>query len=173
MVDVKIGDLPPLGAAPAADDMLEIKDISETKSLSITMANLAEALSNKLIYFSARSNIGQVLTANVTLVEYSNNVVDPFNVWTGNNTFTAPKTAKYTVVATCATTTATRSALRALVDAGNHVYGAQAGGSASDISMFSYTFNLTIGQTLTFIYGASETRNATGFRNMISIKEVG
>tara|TARA_R110002020_G_scaffold451901_1_gene666109 strand:- start:2376 stop:2900 length:525 start_codon:yes stop_codon:yes gene_type:complete len=174
MADIKIGGLPALGAAPASADLVEITDTSESLSKSATMENIGDYIKNALVYVSARSTAGQVITSNVTLIEYESNITDPYSAWTGDNTFTAPHAADYLITATITNTAGGRNSIRIKLNGNNHMIGAEATNAASSTpSIVSYTMRLEAGDEITFTFNSNKTRNTNGFQNALSIVEVG
>tara|TARA_R110002020_G_scaffold451901_1_gene666111 strand:- start:3429 stop:3947 length:519 start_codon:yes stop_codon:yes gene_type:complete len=170
---VKISQLSKLHEAPAGDDLLEIDDVSAALSKSMTVDNFADYTENALVYMRARTSTGQVLTANVTLLDYSGSIVDPTGSWNGTNTFTAPHDGHYHIIATCSTTTASNNSIRALINGTGDIYGVNSKLANSSPAILIYTFNLLSGDTVTFTYTASETRNNIGYQNVLTIVEIG
>lgn len=126
-----------------------------------------------LVSLTARSDAGQSLTANTTNLQYEDDIVDSHSAFSGNDSFTAPRTATYLIGASFAVTGANQPRLLAYIDASaagivSAERQALAGGSVT----VAFILKLSVGEVFTLRSNLTETRTTTASENWISIKEI-
>jgi hypothetical protein len=147
----------------AANDYLELEDNGTNWDI----------VSRKgLVFFSASSNAGQVVTANTEALDFEDDIIDVHQGWSGNNTFTFPRDGVYSVSLTYAATNSDAIVPLFYIDGAADKNGAHRYPGANRIGEAILIRKCTAGEALTIRLNTTSTRTTSATNNQLSITEV-